>query len=245
MTKLNVNTPRLISWQKFQPDDDAAGIANLATPLRLRQIIIAAIRAGDLSPGTRLKEIDLVEALAVSRTPLREALTALRAEGILERDDDGLRVRRLDWRDVRALYDLRGQLESMAARLAANNAFSAERAVIDEICRDESRLISQSAPPNELARQNRRFHHAILQAAGNRFLSESLERLSQLMVLLGATAYSLDGRADAIRDEHAAINVAIQTGDAEGAEAAMLTHLETALTARLRLLSLTDDAEMD
>lgn len=245
MSKPDVNTPRLISWQKFQPNGDAAEIANLATPLRLRQVIIAAIRAGDLPPGTRLKEVDLVEALAVSRTPLREALTALRAEGILERDDDGLRVRRLDWRDVRALYDLRGQLEGMAARLSADNAHTAERAVIADICRDEGRLILDGAPPDELARQNRRFHHAILQAAGNRFLSESLERLSQLMVLLGATAYSLDGRADAIRDEHAAINDAIQTGDADGAEMAMLSHLDSALTARLRLLSLTDDAEMD
>ena len=245
MSKPDVNTPRLISWQKFKPDEDAAGVASLATPHRLRQIIIAAIRAGDLPPGTRLKEVELVEALAVSRTPLREALTALRAEGILERDDDGLRVRRLDWRDVRALYDLRGQLEGMAARLAANNAYSAERAVIDEICHDESRLISQNASPDELARQNQRFHHAILQAAGNRFLSESLDRLSQLMVLLGATAYSLHGRSDAIRDEHAAINAAIQSGDAAGAEATMLAHLEAALTARLRLLSLTDGAEMD
>lgn len=245
MSKLHVNTQRRIGWQKFQAAEGMAEVTGLATPLRLRQIIIAAIRAGELIPGTRLKEVELVEALAVSRTPLREALAALRAEGILERDDDGLRVRQLDWRDVRALYDLRGQLESMAARLAATNAHTAECKVIDDICKEEAGLIAKGAAPEDLARQNRRFHNAILQAANNRFLSESLERLSQLMVLLGATAYSLDGRANAIRAEHAAINDAIQSGDASHAEAAMLAHLNSALTARLRLLSLTEGAEMD
>ena len=59
-----------------------------AAPARLRQILLAAIQSGALAPGARLKEIELVNALSVSRTPLREALTALRAEGILERDDD-------------------------------------------------------------------------------------------------------------------------------------------------------------
>ena len=96
-----------------------------------------------------------------------------------------------------------------------------------------------------LARQNRQFHNAILQAAGNRFLAESLERLSRLMVLLGATAYTLAGRTEAIRDEHAAINNAIQSGDPTAAATAMSRHLDSALTARLRLLSLTDGQEHD
>ena len=216
-----------------------------ATPTRLRRLIMDSIAAGDLFPGARLKETDLVSAMAVSRTPLREALAALRAEGILERDEDGLRVRRLDWRDVRALYELRGTLEGLAASLAAQNAGDAERAVIDDICSAEAALIREDATPDVLARHNRQFHHAILQAAGNRFLAESLERLSRLMVLLGATAYSLSGRAGSIREEHEAINRAIQKGDAAAAAAAMSRHLDSALTARLKLLSLTAGQELD
>jgi len=216
-----------------------------ATPTRLRRLIMDAISSGDLLPGARLKETNLVAALSVSRTPLREALAALRAEGILERDDDGLRVRRLDWRDVHALYELRGTLEGLAASLAAQNASDAERSVIDDICSAEAELIRRNAEPDVLARHNRQFHHAILQAAGNRFLAESLERLSRLMVLLGATAYSLAGRAGSIRDEHEAINRTIQAGDAEAAAAAMSHHLDSALTARLKLLSLTAGQELD
>jgi DNA-binding GntR family transcriptional regulator len=229
-------------WPKLQDGDDDA---KAATPVRLRRMILDALQAGELRSGARLKETELVAALAVSRTPLREALAALRAEGILERDDKGLRVRRLDWHDVRGLYELRGTLEGLAASLAARNAGDAERTVIDDICATEAELIEAGAAPHLLARQNRQFHNAILQAAGNRFLAESLERLSRLMVLLGATAYTLAGRAEAIRDEHAAINSAIRSSDETAAAAAMSQHLDSALTARLKLLSLTGGEEHD
>jgi len=234
-----------VTWARWPELQDGDDVAKAATPVRLRRLILDAIQAGELRPGARLKETELVAVLAVSRTPLREALAALRAEGILERDEDGLRVRRLDWHDVRGLYELRGTLEGLAASLAARNAGDAERTVIDGICAAEAELIEAGAPPHLLARQNRQFHNAILQAAGNRFLAESLERLSRLMVLLGATAYTLAGRAEAIRDEHAAINNAIRSGDASAAAAAMSLHLDSALTARLKLLSLTGGEEHD
>jgi len=245
MSDPQVKKPDAVTWAKWpelQGGDDAA---SAATPVRLWRLILDAIQSGELRPGARLKETELVAVLAVSRTPLREALAALRAEGILERDEDGLRVRRLDWHDVRGLYELRGTLEGLAASLAARNAGDAERTVIDGICAAEAELIEAGAPPHLLARQNRQFHNAILQAAGNRFLAESLERLSRLMVLLGATAYTLAGRAEAIRDEHAAINNAIRSGDASAAAAAMSLHLDSALTARLKLLSLTGGEEHD
>jgi len=233
------------SWATGANQDQPVPEPAVATPVRLRRLILDAIQSGDLHPGARLKETELVAALAVSRTPLREALATLRAEGILDRDDDGLRVRRLGWHDVRGLYELRGTLEGLAASLAARNAGDAERAVISDICAAEAELIEGSAPPEILARHNRRFHNAILQAAGNRFLVESLERLSRMMVLLGATAYTLAGRAEAVRDEHEAINSAIQSGDTESAAAAMSRHLDSALAARLTLLSLTAEPELD
>ena len=245
MKRMEVKNPDRIDWQGIA--EDLARQADLpsAAPARLRRLMLAAIQSGALAPGARLREIELVEALSVSRTPLREAVASLRAEGVIERDGEGLRVRRLDWRDVRSLYELRGTLESMATRLATQNAGDAERRVIADICDAEARLVTGNAGPDELARHNRQFHNAILQAAGNRFLVESLQRLSRLVVLLGATAYSLPARVAAIRNEHDAINIAIQAGDADEATAAMQRHLDTALAARLSLLSLTVDAEPD
>ena len=66
-----------------------------------------------------------------------------------------------------------------------------------------------------------------------------------MMVLLGATAYSLPQRVGAICDEHIAINAAIQSGASATAEAAMQAHLQAALTARLTLLSQPAGAELD
>lgn len=245
MADPEVKKTNVAHWAKRpELDQQDAGSAP-AAPVRIRRLILDAIQSGDLRPGARLKEAELVAALAASRTPLREALTALRAEGILERDDDGLRVRQLGWHDVRGLYELRGTLEGLAASLAARNAGDSERAVIGEICTAEAELIANGAAPDIMARHNRRFHNAILQVAGNRFLVESLERLSRMMALLGATAYTLTGRAEAIRDEHEAINGAIQQGDEAAAAAAMSQHLDSALTARLTLLSLTAEQELD
>ena len=245
MTDREVKSTDNINWMQLTKQLALRKDLPSPTPSRLRQILLAAIQSGALAPGARLKEIELVNALSVSRTPLREALATLRAEGILERDDDGLRVRRLGWQDVRSLYELRGTLEAMAAQLAARNASKPERQVIGSVCKAEAALIDDGAAPEMLARHNRQFHHAILQAADNRFLSESLEKLSRLMVLLGATAYSLPARTGAIRIEHEAVNNAIQKGDAEAAADAMRTHLDAALTARLELLSLTASTELD
>ena len=235
----------MIDWQKFEKQMRAEPNQTLSSAGRLRRLILLAIEDGALPPGSRLKETELGAELNVSRTPLREALTALKAEQILEIDESGLRVRTLDWRDVSSLYALRGQLEGMAASLAATHASTAERSLIGRICADEVQLMSVGASPSTLAHHNRRFHNAILQAAGNKFLSESLNQLSRLMVLLGSTAYTVNDRAAAIQREHQQINQAIQNGLAEQAESAMKIHLNEALLARLSMLSLTNTGELD
>ena len=93
----------MIDWAQIQGRVMARHDVEPTLPTRLKQVILGAIQSGDLAPGTRLKEIELVTALNVSRTPMREALAALKAEQILELDADGLRVRKLAWRDVTSL----------------------------------------------------------------------------------------------------------------------------------------------
>lgn len=235
----------MIDWHKFEIQLSASNLPAASAAERIRHLILLAIQAGDLPPGSRLKETELGAELHVSRTPLREALTALKAEQILETDDGGLRVRILDWQDISALYALRAKLEGMAALVAATHASTSEKQIIGQICADEVQLMAVGAAPSVLAVHNRRFHRAILQAAGNKFLSESLQQLSRLMVLLGTTAYSLAERTDSIQKEHQRINQAIQRGLPKEAEEAMQAHLDKALVARLTLLSLTDTEELD
>ena len=209
----------------------------LSTAARCRRAIIIAIKQGVLPADARLVEADLCDALNVSRTPLREALTALRADGILSQDGQSLRVRKLAWRDIHELYDMRALLEGAAAQYAARHAGPAEKQVITALVKTEAQLIAAKVSPDILAAHNVQFHDAIMQAARNPFLKEAIERLSHLFILIGDTAYSLSERVRVIAQQHAEINDAIQSGDEAGAEAAMRVHLQDALAARLRLLS--------
>jgi len=93
----------MLDWAAIRTELETEDTQKMPAPLRVRTVILAAIQAGYLVPGTRLKETEMGAAFAVSRTPLREALAALKAEQILELDGDGLRVRKLDWRDITAL----------------------------------------------------------------------------------------------------------------------------------------------
>ncbi|MCE2516625.1 MAG: GntR family transcriptional regulator [Alphaproteobacteria bacterium] len=236
---------KMINWTELNTIVSVRHGDRLSTASRCRHLIMTAITTGALPPGERLIEADLGHALNVSRTPLREALAALKAEGVLHHDSDGLRIRQLGWHDIHDLYEMRSTLEGMAARGAAEKSSAAEKSVINSIATTEARLIERGDEPDKLAQHNSRFHRAILQAAQNPFLIDALNRLSHLLVLLGTTAYSLPRRVSSIEGEHHAINMAIQSGDGDGAEAAMKTHLSNALTARLELLSISDQQDMD
>lgn len=211
---------------------------SLPAPRRIRHVLISAITSGDIIPGARLKEAELGQQLGVSRTPLREALAGLRAEGILSiGEDGGLRVRRLGYQDIHALYQMRATLEGLAAELAAAQASQAERAFIAETRAREADLVARGAGPDILADLNGRFHQGILLASHNPFLIETMQRLGTMMALLGPTAYSLTKRVKEIGTEHDIISKAIQLGDPAAAGAAARTHLNNAVKARLEIMA--------
>ena len=235
----------VMNWAEFEPEIQDIQSQKLTSAARIRLMILNAIGAGALVAGTRVIETELGKALKVSRTPLREALTALRAEQVLDDDGDGLRVRRLAWRDVSNLYELRGTLEGMAARLAADTANTSEKAIISNLCHEEAMMIDNGADAQTLAAQNRRFHQAILHSANNPFLTEALHKLSRLTILLGNTVYSMPERRSLISQEHFDIERAIISGDGVQAEQMMRFHLEKALEARLKIMTETREQELD
>lgn len=235
----------MIDWQKYKTSTEEQFGNKKPMALKIRQMILAALADNVLHPGTRLIESDLGSQLNVSRTPLREAMAGLKADGIITHDDDGIRIRQLNWRDISSLYEMRATLEGLAARLTTERASLAEKNVINAICAEEQAMIASQASPDQLAKINGRFHNSILSAAGNVFLVESYERLSRLLILLGITAYSLPDRVDEIRQEHVSVNDAIQSGHAHDAETAMARHLNKALEARLLLLGNYQNKEID
>lgn len=190
-----------------------------------------ALRRGTLSPGQRVLETEIAEAFGMSRTPVREAIRRLQAEGLVAQlPGRGLCVAQYDHAEVDELYVMREALEGTAARLAAANAGRPDIGLLQRMVEEEAGL-----PAEALAEHNRRFHRALHQAAHNRYLLRSLSALSDALLLLGPTTLDRPGRAAKARKEHAKIVAAIAARDEAGAEAAARAHIAAAHEARLAL----------
>lgn len=192
--------------------------------------IRAAIREGTLAPGERLTETDLAARFGVSRTPVRQAIARLEAEGLLTHEPRrGLTVTRPDHQQVVELYVMREVLEGAAARLAAQHASETEIAAMAEIVEREPDAFGDA---RALAEVNLRLHGLLYLAAHNRYLLRSLEQLSATMALL-PTLLTRGGRAEAAHAEHRAILKAIAKRDGDAAEAAARRHARAAQKHRL------------
>jgi DNA-binding GntR family transcriptional regulator len=196
----------------------------------------AAIRDGSLPPGQRLTEQELARRFGVSRTPIRQALARLEAEGLLTHAPHrGLTVTRPDHAQVVELYVMREILEGAAARLAAKHASETELAAMAELLEEEPALFGDAAA---LAALNQRLHGLLYLAAHNRYLLKSLEQLSAHLALL-PSLLTLEGRAEAAHQEHRALLRALTARDGEAAEAAARAHARAAQRHRLAWLTRT------
>jgi len=193
-----------------------------------------AILQGRLKPGQRVMEIELAEWLKVSRTPVREAIRRLEADGMIEHEPrNGLIVARLDRQAVPELYVMREVLEGTAARLCARHASDMEIVELTELVRLEQKL---QGGPAALVTHNRRFHEAVHRGAHNRYLVKSLSAVNDSMWLLGRSQMSLPHRAKAALAEHAKLARAIEKRDPEAAETAARSHVLAAQRERLKRL---------
>lgn len=192
-----------------------------------------AIQQGEIKSGDRVMEIQVADWLNVSRTPVRDAIRRLEAEGILEHEPrNGLVVARLDRQAVLELYVMREMLEGTAARLCARHASEMEIQDLADLVERERQL---GEDYEALARHNRRFHEAIRRGAHNRYLQKSLAAVDELG-LLGSPLMLLPHRARAAATEHARLVDAIQRRDAEAAEEAARQHVRAAQRERLKRL---------
>lgn len=193
-----------------------------------------AIQTGELKPGARVMEIELAEWLQMSRTPVRDALRRLEAEGMLAHEPrSGLAVARLDRQALMELYTMREVLEGTAAALCARHASDMEVVELLDLVEAERRLQDDF---EALAGHNRRFHEAIHRGAHNRYLSRSLFAVTDSMGLLGRSQMLLPERARTALVEHDEIARAIERRDPGAAEAAARQHVRSAQRERVKLL---------
>ena len=194
--------------------------------------LVEEIRAGILKPHDRLLETDLAARLGISRTPVREAIRQLEADGLVVHVPRvGAAVRALDYAEVTELYEMRAVLESTAARFAARAGSDMELA---ELAAINAEMTTSQGDVARLYELNRQFHGALLNTAQNRFLGQAVQAVQKTLLILGpSTMEEGDRAAEAVR-EHAAILDALSARDGDAAESAMRAHIEAAHRVRLR-----------
>ena len=192
--------------------------------------LLTAIRSGEFAPGDRLRETDVGTRLGLSRTPVREALRKLEADGIVEhRPRLGAVIRKLSHSELVELYEMRIVLERTAAQMATKHAAQAE---IDTL-RALNMRIGKSEPA-EAAALNQDFHRGIYLATRNRFLRDSARALNNALMLMGPTTLDDAERVAVVVSEHTDILDAIEARDPMAAGDTAEAHLQTSLRHRLR-----------
>jgi DNA-binding GntR family transcriptional regulator len=206
--------------------------------------ILEAISDRTLPPGHRIRQNELAEKLGVSRQPVSHALHLLHRQGLVaESGRRGFEVTGLDPLRIRQLYEVRGAIDALAARLAAGRAKTdaAGRAQLETALR-AGRTIDEKTPLARLIALDVDFHSAIYCLAGNPAIEEMIAPQWPHMRRSMATVLAeLDYRDSAWR-EHAAIAAHILAGQAKAAEAAALAHALTAGRKTEEQLRATDEA---
>ena len=201
--------------------------------VRIREMVLH----GELSPGQRVREVELASKLGVSRTPVREALPILAQEGVLTQlDTRGFVVRAFTPQEILDAIDVRGALEGLAARMLAEQGPS-RRLIhsLHECLREGDQIFAKGhLVPSDEARygdMNKQFHSLIVQGAGSKVIAEAIERNDRIP-FAAAHAIAFD-KVDPPRMyeslryyhlQHHAIVQALENGEGARAAALMTEH---------------------
>ena len=213
------------------------------------------ILSGEYGPGAALMTEALAEEVGVSRTPVRDALRKLEADGLVEIQPRlGARVKQFDRQEFREMCELRLALEAQTAGLAAKNRTVEDLAEIEAplmvmraISVELKKARSRTPKLNKIAKEDVRFHLAIMAASKNALMQREILRLHLVhRVAQTPVGKSFQGAAsrdeqvannDRVLAEHEAIFAAIAAGDGRAAKRAMETHIENLLEISLRKLA--------
>jgi len=201
------------------------------------------IFSGAMAPGSFVDEAALCERLEISRTPLREALKVLTAEGLLRHEPRrGCFVAEVTQRDLDDIFPVIALLEGRCAWEAARHASDADLEALEAL---HVRLAKNARAKriNEYYATNFAIHEAIIMLADNRWLAQVIGDLRKILKLARLQQLHAPGRLDQSLSEHLAVFAALKARDSDGAEAAMRTHLHRQREA-LRAVALQQKAKL-
>ena len=183
------------------------------------------IFAGTLAPDSFLDEVHLCERLGISRTPLREALKVLTAEGLLRHEPRrGCFVSMVTEQDLDDIFPVIALLEGRCAFEAAQNASESDLIELGAM-HDKLQSHAEAGRIADYYACNFAIHEAIILLANNRWLSQSIADLRKILKLSRLQSLSAPGRLKQSLSEHMSVLAAIKSRDSQGAEVAMRTHL--------------------
>ncbi|MBP6404478.1 MAG: GntR family transcriptional regulator [Proteobacteria bacterium] len=183
----------------------------------------------ELEPGSWIDELKLAEEYGISRTPLREALKVLAAEGLVTmKVRRGAYVTEVNEKDLSDVYHLLSLLESDAAGVVATRASDAELQELQALHAD---LEAAVADREKFFAVNERFHMRLLEIADNRWRDQMVADLRKVMKLNRHNSLLKSGRIGESLAEHRAIMQAIVQRDSAGAMQRMQAHFRNGLEA--------------
>lgn len=211
----------------------SAATAGPASPMRRAsgsQAVYAELHArvldGRLAPGERLNESALSSALGVSRTPYREAVRLLMAEGLLEQlPTGGVVVTQVSARAIEELYGVRAVLEGLMCAEAAARATPSDISMLHALLERNTRLLDLPAEASEAGHQ---LHLAIARIAGNGWASRLHAQVDTQMARYRVFTNETPTRRAKALTEHRGIVEALERGDAALARARAEQHVHHA-----------------
>lgn len=202
--------------------------------------ILARILAGDISPGQRLREEELSAAAGVSRTPVREALHRLAADGLIDLlPNRGAQVRAWEDDEIEEIFEVRALLEGKAAARAARYIEQGRVERLEELAvAMEGHLGSRVAASDfRIAQLNSEFHQLIIEESRSRLIASLMQGVSQVALMHRTFMRYTPRELERSFSHHRELIEALSAGDPEWSESIMRNHL---LSARDILMSRRD-----
>ncbi len=212
----------------------AVSLSHRALYEEVAELLRQRIFRRELEPGSWIDELKIAEEYGISRTPLREALKVLAAEGLVTmKVRRGAYVTEVSEKDMADVYHLLGLLESDAASTVASRATPAQLQELRGLHEELERAAAGTPDRERFFEINEHFHMRLLEIADNRWRSQMVTDLRKVMKLNRHHSLFKSGRIEESLAEHRAIVAALQAHDADGARHRMLEHFHNGLEAAI------------
>jgi len=191
---------------------------------RAYELIREKITTLELKPGSSIDESKLAKEIDTGLTPVREALKLLIHEHLVEAPPRGLYVTEVKIDELQKISNIRLLLEPYTARQAAKHATADDLIILEALCQEQAEVPRDE--PRQLFEVDHKFHHALAQAADNKYLAQILEQFYGLSQRLWFMALPHLGFLPDAVETHLEMVEAIKTGNGDRAAEIMREHIQ-------------------